>query len=303
MKLHPLSGVYAAAITPLNDDYSIALEAIPTYLSFLAQRGCHGALLLGTTGEGPSFNNEERRVIFKAGAKVWEEYPDFRLLAGTGTPSLQETAEITKFAFNLGFAGAVVLPPYYYHQATEAGIYDWFQELIQRAIPADGYLLGYHIPAQSGVPIPEGVLNRLREAYPNQFIGIKDSTATADYTQKIGKSLDEDFVALVGNDRLLSQALDMGGSGCITALANLHSPGLRVIWEAHQNGKGAPEAQAKINAQQEVLSRYAPFPPSVKALVSRLHNFPLWAVKTPLTPLSPEKSAQAYQEMLAVSKS
>ena len=57
---HPLAGVYAAALTPLNQDHDPDLAAIPELLSFLAKRGCHGALLLGTTGEGPSFSEEER---------------------------------------------------------------------------------------------------------------------------------------------------------------------------------------------------------------------------------------------------
>ena len=129
MCYHPLSGVYAAAVTPLNPDQTIASEDIPEYLAFLAKRGCHGALLLGTTGEGPSFAVEERITIFKAGARIREEYPDFRLLAGTGTPSLEETIYLTKAAFDLGFDGAVVLPPYYFHQATTNGLFSWFHEL------------------------------------------------------------------------------------------------------------------------------------------------------------------------------
>ena len=46
MTNHPLAGVYAAAVTPLNQDYSIALDDIPEFLAFLAKRGCHGALLI-----------------------------------------------------------------------------------------------------------------------------------------------------------------------------------------------------------------------------------------------------------------
>ncbi len=66
MTNHYLAGVYAAALTPLRKDYAPDLEAIPHLLSYLAKRGCHGALLLGTTGEGPSFSAEERVTIFKA---------------------------------------------------------------------------------------------------------------------------------------------------------------------------------------------------------------------------------------------
>jgi 4-hydroxy-tetrahydrodipicolinate synthase len=285
MTNHPLSGVYAAAITPLNDDFSIALDDIPNFLSFLANRGCHGALLLGTTGEGPSFATDERLAIFKAALKVREVHPEFRLLAGTGTPSLEETITITKSAFDLGFEGAVVLPPYFFHQATEDGLYQWFQELIRRAVPEDGHLLGYHFPAQSGVPIPLGVLSRLRGVFPRQFIGLKDSTANAEHTHQVGVSLDENIVALVGNDKLLVEALDAGGSGCITAMANLHSPSLREIWDAHKNGEAARGAQEYIITNRNHLDGYQPFAPTIKALISELHDFPTWAVRPPLTPL------------------
>ncbi|MEX2144318.1 MAG: dihydrodipicolinate synthase family protein, partial [Anaerolineales bacterium] len=62
MSQHPLSGVFAAAITPCFPDGSPAPASLPDYLSFLARRGCHGALISGTTGEGPSFSADERLV-------------------------------------------------------------------------------------------------------------------------------------------------------------------------------------------------------------------------------------------------
>ncbi|MCF6278498.1 MAG: dihydrodipicolinate synthase family protein, partial [Anaerolineales bacterium] len=87
--IHPLAGVYAASLTPLKADFALDLEPVPAYLNFLAKRGCHGALLLGTTGEGPSFAPDERIALFQAAVTVRQTHPDFRLLAGTGTPSMQ----------------------------------------------------------------------------------------------------------------------------------------------------------------------------------------------------------------------
>jgi 4-hydroxy-tetrahydrodipicolinate synthase len=86
--MNSLAGVYAAALTPLKADYSPDLQAIPGLLDFLARRGCHGALILGTTGEGPSFSPDERVEIFRAALEIRKLQPDFHLLAGTGTPSL-----------------------------------------------------------------------------------------------------------------------------------------------------------------------------------------------------------------------
>ena len=70
MTQHPLSGVYAAALTPLKADSTPDLEPVPAFLAFLADRGCHGALIFGTTGEGPSFSPVERESVWKVALKI-----------------------------------------------------------------------------------------------------------------------------------------------------------------------------------------------------------------------------------------
>lgn len=289
MPNHPYSGIYAAAITPLNPDGSIALDEIPEYLHWLSNRGCHGALILGTTGEGPSFSTKERLSICKASYRIKDVKPEFRLLVGTGTPSLDETLFLTRTAFEIGFEGAVVLPPYYYHQATEEGIFQWFQSIIDHGVPENRFLLGYHFPAQSGVPIPINVISKLKEKYPGKFAGFKDSTSKAELTALLGTDLDQNVLALVGNEIFLSQTLSDGGSGCITAMANLFSPNLRNIWDNFQSGDDTNLDQDIINKNRNILDGYRPFPPTIKFLLSEIYGFPEWAVKSPLIPLDKEK--------------
>src|SRR5512147_2067101 len=99
---HPLAGVYAAAVTPLQEhDSSIDLESVPVILKFLASRGCHGVVLFGTTGDGPSFSPTEREAVMRAACAYRDQLPGFRLIAGTGTPSLDESIQLTKLAFDL----------------------------------------------------------------------------------------------------------------------------------------------------------------------------------------------------------
>ena len=108
---HPLAGVYAAAVTPLKSDLTLDLDSIPVLLAFLAARGCHGAVLFGTTGEGPSFSPAEREALLRAACEARQSLSGFRLLAGTGTPSVAETIDLTKLAFDLGYEGVLVVPP------------------------------------------------------------------------------------------------------------------------------------------------------------------------------------------------
>ncbi len=282
MTTHPLSGIYAAAITPMKEDFTPDLDAIPSYLGFLAERGCHGILLLGTTGEGPSFSINERLAVFQAALEVRQDYPDFRMLAGTGTPSLTETILLTQAAFDFGFNGVVTLPPYYFHQATSDGLYAWFRELIVRGVPEDGYLLGYHIPAQSRVPLPLDLLSSLKDSYPDQFAGIKDSSGDPEHSKILAERFGSDLLVLIGSDALLSHSLNYHGSGCITALANLYSPDLRAVWDSYLKGEPTSTAQERLISNREILSKYTPYPPTIKALISHYHGFPHWAVHPPL---------------------
>lgn len=295
---HPLRGVYAAALTPLNPDFSLALEHMPTFLDFLARRGCHGALLMGTTGEGPSFAPEERLALLRVALEARQQHPDFRLLLGTGTPSLEETVQLTRAAFDLGADGVVVLPPYYFRKVTDDGLFAWFSQVIRRAVPADGALLGYHIPSLSGVPLSLDLLARLKDAFPRQFLGIKDSSADPDHARALGERFGGELMVFSGTDSLFSLALEHRAAGCITALANLRSPDLRRVWDAFQGGGADPAAQGRLDAARQVMGRYPPNPPLYKAMLARLHPFALWPVRPPLLPMPPELADRALAEAL-----
>jgi 4-hydroxy-tetrahydrodipicolinate synthase len=297
MPIHShLSGIYAAAITPLHRDYSPDLDAIPGFLKFLAGRGCQGALLLGTTGEGPSFAAPERLAIFKAAQEARRTIPGFRLLGGTGTPSLEETIYLTKAAFETGLDGVVVLPPYYYRSASNDGLFEWFSNVIQRAVPNGGAFLGYHFPNMSGVPLSLELLARLKDTFQDRFAGLKDSSGDPEHVQRLKETFGNELVILNGNDSLLSLAMEAGGSGAITALANLLSPDLRRVWEAVPGSQEQKQAQERLNTARAVMDRFQPASSTLKALLARRHSFPLWTVRPPLLPLDPETADRAARE-------
>lgn len=289
----PLTGVFVAVVTPLKPDQTLDREGLTALLHFLAERGCHGALLLGTTGEGTSFSPPERGEILRAGLSVRQTHAGFRLLAGTGTPSLDETISLTREAFELGYDGVVVLPPYYVRKVSDEGLFVWFSEVLRRAVPEGGHFLGYHIPPVSGVPLSLDLLARLKDAFPTRFAGIKDSSAELAQAEALGARFGTDLAVFNGTDRLLTQALHAHAAGSITALANLISPELRRIWDAHQQGKTDAVAQASVNTARDVSEAYPPAPPFLKMLLEKLHGFPTWAVKPPLLPMSEEGARRA----------
>jgi 4-hydroxy-tetrahydrodipicolinate synthase len=297
MTQHPLSGVYAAALTPLKADSTPDPEPVPAFLSFLADRGCHGALIFGTTGEGPSFSPAERKLIWEAALGVRETHPEFRLLAGTGTPSLQETIDLTKTVFDLGYDGVVVLPPYYFRTATDDGLYNWFSNLIQKAVPSDGYLLGYHFPNVAGIGFSVPLLKRLKDAFPVQFAGIKDSSHDPALASALGRDFGHNLAVFTGTDSYLAMALQNNAAGCITAPANLISPGLRAIYDAFLRQEDLSETQACVTNQRHVLEKYMPFPASLKALLAKKYDFPRWPVRPPLVEAPNDLIDQAASEL------
>jgi 4-hydroxy-tetrahydrodipicolinate synthase len=221
------------------------------------------------------------------------------LLAGTGTPSLEETVSLTRLAFDLGMDGAVVLPPYYYRKISDDGLYAWYSQILKRAVPSGGVLLGYHIPPVSGVPLSVDLLARLKDDFPDRFAGLKDSSADPEQARDFGARFGKDLLILNGTDRLLSQALTAGASGCITALANLFSPDLRQVWESHRLGQPDPLPQARLSAARGVSERYPPAPPLLKALLAHWHGFPAWTVRPPLLPHSGEVIEKVEKELAA----
>jgi 4-hydroxy-tetrahydrodipicolinate synthase len=297
---HPLAGVYAAAVTPLRSPASPPdLEALPALMDFLASRGCHGAVLFGTTGEGPSFSTAERGAVMRAARDHQQE--GFRLIAGTGTPSLSETIELTRLAFDLGFDAALVVPPYYFRKATDEGLFDWFSEVIRKAVPSDKFLIGYHIPPLIGVGFSLELLVRLKDAFPVQFAGIKDSSHDADFARSVGERFGADLMVLTGTDSYMQLAIENHAAGCITAPANLISPDLREVWDLLLEGRDSTKAQARVTEKRHILEKYPPFPPTLKALMHRMHGLPRWAVKPPLVAISEEDEEKVLQELREIS--
>lgn len=297
--MHALAGVYVAAVTPLKADYSPDLEAIAPLLDFFSKRGCHGALMLGTTGEGPSFAPEEREEILQAAIEIRKVKPGFRLFAGTGTPSLSETRALTRSAFNLGYDAVVVLPPYYFRNVSEDGLFAYFSELIRSGVPGDGQLFIYHIPSLSGISLSIPWLKKLKEAYPRQFAGLKDSSHQAEFGRLLGENFGEDLAVFTGTDSLLTLALESRAAGCITAPANLIGPELRQVWDAWQTGEADNHFQEGVSARRNILEKYVPFPPILKALLARQFGFPAWPVRPPLIGTSVENVEMALAEMRA----
>lgn len=299
-KFNEIKGVFAAAVTPLNHSLELDLENYPKFLDYLANRGCHGALLFGTTGEGPSFNFEERRQLMQVALDWRKSHPSFQLIAGVGTPSLSETIRLSRLSFELEMDAVLALPPYYFRNVTDDGLYFWYETILSKAVPQGSPFLGYHIPRVTGVPLSLDLLSRLKNNFPEKFAGIKDSSADLETTKALGSRFGKDLLVFNGTDPLFSTALEQNAAGCITALANVISPNLRKVWDAFQNGIQDKKSHERLCLVRSITDRFAPAPPTLKYLLSKGFDFPRWQVCPPLISLDAEREINLWEELNAL---
>lgn len=271
------SGVYCAAVTPMRGG-EVDTEALITHLKTLAAEGCDGALLMGTTGEGPSLNNAERERILSAAVAA---NTGLKLMAGTGTSSLPETIAATKRAFDLGIPAVVVVPPFYFRNVSIDGLYAFYSAVIEQAVPSDGALLAYHIPPVSGVALPKALLARLVDTYGDRLAGVKDSGGDMAYSLDLLESLPS-LDVFVGSERLLLQGLKAGAAGCITAGANVLAPFCAGVYKAWKNGEPAEALQEHLTNARLMIEAVAPAPATYKSLLALRHGGDGWDVRPPL---------------------
>lgn len=174
MKKRLPEGVLAASLTPLDDDLGVDHAALASHCRWLLGRGCDGIAVLGTTGEANAFSVAERLDLMDrlAGASL----PLDRLLAGTGCCALPDTVALTRRAVDLGFAGVIVLPPFYYKRIGDDGLFDYFDRLVGEVADDRLAVCLYHFPALSGIPLSRELIERLAKRHGPVMAGIKDSS-------------------------------------------------------------------------------------------------------------------------------
>ena len=284
MPLSPsdLHGIVPAVVTPLSSDDKPDLHALRRHIRILIEEGSHGILLLGTTGEGPSMGIAERESILEAGLEAAGEA---FVMVGTATPSLQDTLQLTRRAYQLGTHIAVVLPPYYYKKVPDRGLLDFYQRLLAEAVPSDGMMMVYHIPQVTQVPLSFSLLEDLIRVSNGRLVGIKDSSGDWEHARQLCSRFPEIHV-FVGTDRLLLPGLELGASGCITAGANILAPLAVAVYRAFTSGENAQGIQSTLTAAREVLERYQPFPATLKSLLALRYGGDSWHLRPPLVTLS-----------------
>ena len=238
-----VQGIIAAVVTPLDKNGHPHLDNLQLLIKTLMTEGINGILLLGTTGEGPSFSLDEQSDIISAGL---EAAKGIFVLSCTVNVSLVDATNATRKACALGVDGIVALPPYYYKNLKKDGLIAYFSHILDEAIPEDKQLFLYHIPQLTGVPITLELIDGLVGYAPGRIGGVKDSQGdlanTIEYCQHFPQ-----LNIFVGTDRLLLDGIRRGAAGCITAGSNVLCPLDSAVYQQFLRGEDASVLQEKLN--------------------------------------------------------
>ena len=281
-----LQGNFAAAITPFDAQGVFQPDWQAQHFAWLRHHGVEGVVVAGTNGEGPSLSYTERCTVIDAAVR---NRGKLQLVAGTGTTSLAETIALSRYALEAGVDAVMVLPPYYFRDADEAGLVTYFRAVCD-ALPPQGRLIFYHIPRYTAVPVSHGLIASLRESHPQQCYGIKDTGGDATHTGALVREF-PDLCVLGGSDHLVADNLRAGVRGQISGLANAVPDLLSGLFRAFRAGEPVDERQAQIMAVLRVVRQYPVFAAIKLVAADRIGLAPI-SVKPPLRNLTAAEQAE-----------
>ena len=262
---------------------------------------------------------EERLMLFDA--LIAAGLDPARMMPGTGCCSLTETVKLTAHIVRHGCAGVLMLPPFYYKQVSDDGLFRYFSEAVQRVGDARLRIYLYHIPPVAMVGITPKLVERLLSAYPGTIAGMKDSSGDWSNTKTFLDAFggdpsgaregvgEECFDVFVGSETFLLENMRRGGAGCISATANVNPSAIAALYEQSKienreskisDSASLDELQSRLNVVREVFARKS-WPSMIAALKQAIAIYrkdPEWArVRPPLIEFSAEQAKELEEEI------
>ena len=291
-----IRGVFCAAATPITEDGAPDLARVAAHARQLIADGCDGVALLGTTGEANSFSVAERQQIVEAAAGA---IPPEKLMPGTGVCAIPDTVALTRHALSLGVNKFVMLPPFYYKQPSDDGLFAAYSAVIEKLADVRLRIILYHIPQISMIPLGLPLIERLIKHFPDTVVGIKDSSGDFANSESIVRAF-PGFSVLTGADPTMRPLLAIGGAGCITATSNLIGAQLATVFRHFADPMRTADvdaAQDRIVRARAILTKFVPIP-AVKAMIARRYKDAAWLrVRAPLIALTSEQIVELDRMM------
>ena len=261
-----IRGVLAPVVTPFKSNLAPDHERFIAHCKWLLSQNC-GLAVFGTNSEANSLSMEERAMLLDE--LVAAGVDPSRMMPGTGCCSIMETVKLTAQAVANGCAGVLMLPPFYYKDVSEEGLYRYFSEVVQRVCDARLKIYLYHIPPVAVVGITPGLVERLLAAYPDAIAGMKDSSGDWNNTKTFLDAFAarsarpaptaraaRTFDVFVGSESFLLAHMQNGGVGTISATANVNPAAIYKLYVdlVRSRTGGNAGARTDLDDQQQRLN-------------------------------------------------
>ncbi len=236
-------GIYAA---------SLNIEETIKHAENVIDNGCHGTVFFGSTGQSQLISLGEKIQLIN---KLPKSRHSDKFIIGTGTNSLIDTISMMKIAITLGFDKFLIMPPAYYKYGDEEVI-NFFSNIVNQFKEAK--IILYNFEKLSGYKFSVDCIKKLVSKYPDQIVGVKDSTYNLYENLKI-----DNFSVLPGSESKLLKGLELGCSGIITATTNVTGNLAREVYDNFTNDL-KQDSNQKLCAVRSIFDRYN--------LISGLHT-------------------------------
>ena len=208
--MNKIKGIFAASLSVFNENLSLNIDKTIRHAENLIKQGCHGVAIFGSTGQAQLIPISEKiNLLNNLSTNKYKE----KLLIGTGLNSLGETINLMKISISLGFYKFLIMPPAYYHYTDKEAI-NFYSKIIEKN--PESKIILYNFEKLCGYKFSISCVEELVKKFPNQIIGVKDSTYNLYETLKI-----ENFSVMPGSELKLLKGLELGCSGIITATCNV----------------------------------------------------------------------------------
>lgn len=281
-----LRGVLTPVVTPFDDDLDPDSERLIAQCRWLLSQDV-GLAVFGTNSEANSLSTDEKIDLLDR--LVDAGIDPARMMPGTGCCALTDTLKLTNHAVKLGCAGVLMLPPFYYKDVSDDGLFRSFAEIIERVANDALQVYLYHIPPISNVGLSIDLIERLLSAYPENIAGIKDSSGNWDNTSAMLQRNWANFQIFAGSENFLLQVMRAGGAGCISATANINPAAIHKLYCDWQTDD-ADRQQAALDELRAIIQAF-PMIPALKSIVAKYSDDRDWrTVRPPLLELSDEQN-------------
>jgi 4-hydroxy-tetrahydrodipicolinate synthase len=287
-----IRGVLSPVVTPFTRDLRPDPERFIAHCRWLLSQGC-GLAVFGTNSEANSLSVDERIALLDTLLSAGLD--PLRMMPGTGCCALTDSVRLTAHAVKAGCAGVLMLPPFYYKDVTDDGLYRHFAEVIERVGDERLRIYLYHIPPVAVVGITPTLVERLMKRYPSAIAGMKDSSGDWSNTKIMLDSFAASgFDVFPGSETFLLAGMRYGAAGCISATANVNPAAIDRLYREWRS-TDADQQQEVLNTVRKTVGQYVMIP-ALKQVIAHYANDPEWVtVRPPLTELTAIQAKQVME--------